>query len=94
MPVDPELPIPLILGQLRDNTAWQLLHQRLMALRDKHLARLITMPADTPSQEIQRVLGFMEGLNRVLAEPEQIQKEWERERAKSPAHTTTAKRAP
>lgn len=91
MPVDPDLPIPLILAQLRDNTAWQLLHQRLIGVRDAHLKRLITMPPDTPSQEIQRILGFMEGLNRVLAEPDQIQKEWERARAKSPAHSQSAR---
>jgi hypothetical protein len=91
--IDPELPIPLILGQLKELPAWKLLEERLIAVRDGRLRHLITMPADTPAQEIQRVLGFMEGLNRVLAEPDQIQKEWERARAKSPAHTPTAPRA-
>lgn len=91
--IDPDLPIPLILGQLRDLPAWKLLEQRLLEVRDARLSRLITAPADTPAQELQRQLGFMEGINRVLKEPDQIQKEWERARAKSPAHSATAPRA-
>jgi hypothetical protein len=94
MPVDPDLPIPLILGQLRDNTAWQLLNQRLIEVRNTYLKRLIQSPADTPAAELQRLLGFMEGLNRVLAEPDQIQKEWERARAKSPAHSQSTRATP
>lgn len=76
--ITPETPIPLMLEQLKEITAWAFLEQRLIKLRDRQMQILITGRHDMAPTEIQRILGYMRGLNDILLEPDKMEAEWKR----------------
>lgn len=92
MPVDPDMPIPLMLEQLRATSAWRLMSERLEKLIEDRMRTLVQLPGDCSLAEVQRLLGQIEALKMVLREPKQLQIEWERAIKRSPAHQTA--RAP
>lgn len=89
MALDPDLPIPLILEQLRGNSAWALIVERLESLIEKRQATICSMKPGAPPEEYQRLIGQIEALRLVVKQPELLQAEWQR------AHkaTTNATRA-
>lgn len=76
--IDPEVPVSLLLDELEKNPAYQILMQRVLVVRDSYMRKLIAMPEDADLGVIQRNLGVMQGLNRILAEPDLFQRDWER----------------
>lgn len=77
MKVDHNTPVPLILESLQSNLGWKLLEERILAVRNAYNQLLITKPANTPVEEIQRLIGVMEGLNRILRDPILLEREWQ-----------------
>lgn len=67
-----------MLDELRTTVAWALMEQRLISLRDRYMQLLITGKHDMAPTEIQRILGYMRGLNDVLLEPHKLEAEWKR----------------
>ena len=90
MPVDPDLPIPLILEQLRGNTAWALIVQRIETLIDNREAHICSMKPDAAPTEYQRLIGNLEAFRLIIRQPELLEKEWKRAHA---ATTNTARAA-
>lgn len=76
--MDANKPVPLMIQQLRELPAWVELERILMRERDYRLKLLITKEPDIPAATIQRHIGVMEGLNWILAAPDQLEKEWAR----------------
>jgi DNA-binding HxlR family transcriptional regulator len=76
--LSPETPIKLVLQQLEEHPGWQLLRQRLEELEERRLREVTQLPADADPREIQRLLGFIEGLRAVLDESGRTVKIWER----------------
>lgn len=90
MPVDPDLPIPLILEQLRGNAAWALIVQRLEALIEKRQDTICSMKPNAEPTEYQRLIGQIEAMRMIVKQPDLLQKEWERAHK---ATTNTARAA-
>jgi hypothetical protein len=89
MALDPDIPVPLILEQLRGNAAWTLICQRLDALIENRVQWLTNIPADTDAREIQRVIGEIKGMRMVTKEPDRLQRDW----AKAHKESTSSTRA-
>lgn len=76
MNVDADTPVPLILDSLRSNMGWKVLEERLQLVRDGYNRMLITAKATEDPRQVQRWLGIMEGLDRVLRDPMMLEREW------------------
>lgn len=76
--ITPDVPIPLIIEQLKGTTAWALMEERLTKMRDRQMQILITGRHDMKKTEIQRILGYMRGLNDILLEPHKMEAEWKK----------------
>lgn len=76
--ITPETPIPLLLEQLKGVSAWALIEERLKAVRDRQMQLLIVGRHDMAPTEIQRILGYMRGINDILLEPMKMEAEWKR----------------
>lgn len=70
--------IPLLLEQLEGNPAWQLLKSRIERELEVQRSSLETARPDIKKPEIQRMVGQIIGLKRVLAEPNMMLREWRR----------------
>lgn len=75
-----DIPVPLMLEQLRATSAWKLIEERLEFAVGRRLDILSAMPGDANIGEIQRVLGQIEALRLVLKQPDKLQQEWDRAR--------------
>lgn len=75
-----DVPVPLMLEQLRATSAWRLIEERLEWMIEQRETTLTSMPGDAPIGEIQRVLGQIETLRLVLKQPDRLQREWDRAR--------------
>lgn len=73
-----DTPVPLLLEQLNGTTAWALMVERLKAIRDHQMQILIVSRHDMAPTEIQRILGYMRGLNDILLEPHKMEAEWKK----------------
>lgn len=71
-----ETPVPLLIESLSGNPGWEFLKLRLLDVRDGYNRLNMTQPAITDPREVQRNIGIMIGLNRVLLDPEMLEREW------------------
>lgn len=90
MPLDPEIPIPLILEQLRGNTAWVMMRERIEHEIELRTRELTNLPPDTSAAAVQRVVGQIESLRWVLNRPEQLKTEWDRAQRRANEKVTRA----
>jgi hypothetical protein len=85
-PITVDTPIPLMLEAFKANTAWALLEQRIIRIRDlklrdlmidtpKHTEHWIEDPIHTFLRRSQTT-GYIEGLNRILVSPDLLEREW------------------
>ena len=73
-------PFELLFAELRSGLIWPEIETRLLKVRDNRLRLLVASKPETSAAELQRHIGFMEGINRVLAEPHLLQAELTRQR--------------
>lgn len=78
--VTSDIPVPLMLEQLRGTAAWRLMEERLEWTLGRRIDAMSAMPGDANIGEIQRLLGQIEMLRLVLKQPEKLQQEWDKAR--------------
>lgn len=71
--MDEDAPIELLVQELRSSLAWKLLEERLLEMRDRRVALLVTAKPSTEASELQRHLGYIEALNAIAAEPQKME---------------------
>lgn len=65
----------LLLEELDKLYIWQEVKRRVLAARDRENALLQRERADAPAAVLQRRIGVIEGINRVLGEPDLMDRE-------------------
>lgn len=75
-----DVPVPLMLEQLRATSAWRLMEERLEFLIERRTEMLVNMPGDASLAQIQRVLGQIEAFRLILKQPKLLQQEWDKAR--------------
>lgn len=73
--ISKETPIPLMVEALESSVAWVLIRERIIRMRDKKNAELFHDPDITPAKA-QRIMGYIEGLNRIVSSPHLLEQEW------------------
>lgn len=71
-----ETPVPLLIESLTGNPGWEFLKLRLLDVRDGYNRLNMTQQATTDPREVQRNIGIMIGLNRILQDPDLLEREW------------------
>lgn len=74
--INSDTPVVLLIEALEGNLAWQLLKERVLRVRDSKNAEVYSPAGKLDYGQLQRLMGYVEGLNRIVSGPHLLEAEW------------------